>query len=89
MHALKKKIDSVSSTRYGFFLPSNNTEKEMIEKIIFNYYYLIDSDLKEDIFLLHPELSKSDINKVKAVQLKIEEKIFKHYNENKDILGIK
>lgn len=87
--ALKKKIDLVSSSGYGFFTPHNEIEKEMIEKIIFNYYHLVDDDLKEDIILLHPEASKQDHNKIKVIQLSVEEKIIKHYQRNKKILGLK
>ena len=85
--ALKKKIDLVNTG--GFFIPRNEIEKEMVEKIIFNYYHLIDDDLKEDIILLHPEASKQESNKIKIIQLNIEEKIIKHYKENKKILGLK
>ena len=61
----------------------------MIENIIFHYYHLIDDDLKEGIVLLHPELNKHDVNMVKQVQLKVIDKIKKHYFENKKILGIR
>ena len=61
----------------------------MVEQIVFNYYHLVDDDLKEDIILLYPEASEQDTNKVKIIQSEIEEKIIKHYQENKEILGIK
>jgi len=85
--ALKKKIDLVNSG--GFFIPRTEIEKKMVEHIVFNYYYLVDDDLKEDIILLYPEASTQDTNKVKIIQSKIEGKIIKHYQENKEILGIK
>ena len=85
--ALKKKIDLVNGG--GFFIPRTEIEKKMVEHIVFNYYYLVDDDLKEDIILLYPEASTQDTNKVKIIQSKIEGKIIKHYQENKEILGIK
>lgn len=85
--ALKKKIDLVNGG--GFFIPRTEIEKKMVEKIVFNYYHLVDDDLKEDIILLYPEASTQDTNKVKIIQSKMEEKIIKHYQENKEILGIK
>jgi hypothetical protein len=87
--ALKQKIDVVNQSKGGFILASNPDEKQMIEKIIFNYYHLIDDDLKEGIVLLHPEVSRHTTNQVKTVMLKVEDKIFAHYNENKQILGLK
>ena len=86
--ALRKKID-LSNHKGGFFIPRDETEKEMVLKIIFHYYHLIDDDLKEGLVLLHPELSGLDTNKIKNIQLKVEEKIIKHYKENKRILGLK
>src|SRR3989344_6754729 len=47
--ALKKKIDLVNRSDGGFLFPSNPMENELVEKIIFNYYYLIDKDLREDL----------------------------------------
>ena len=85
--ALKKKIDLVNGG--GFFIPRTEMEKKMVERIVFNHYHLVDDDLKEDIILLYPEASTQDTNKVKIVQSKIEEKIIKHYQENKECLGIK
>ena len=85
--ALKKKIDLVNGG--GFFIPRTKIEKKMVEQIVFNYYHLVDDDLKEDIILLYPEASEQDTNKVKIIQSEIEEKIIKHYQENKEILGIK
>lgn len=87
--ALKKKIDLVNQSKGGFLLPKNKEESEMIEKIIFNCYHLIDDDLKEGIVLLHPELSKHSLNQFKQVQLKVLDKIIEHYKENKQILGLK
>ncbi len=87
--ALKKKIDLVNQNEGGALLPSNPMEKEMIEKIIFHYYHLVDNDLKEGIILLHPEISKNIMSTVKNVQLKVIDKIKKHYQENKKILGLK
>lgn len=87
--ALKKKIDLVNQSDGGFILPSNPMEKEMIERIIFQYYHLVDDDLKEGIILLHPEISKDTMSIIKNVQLKVIDKIFKHYKENKEILGLK
>ena len=76
--ALKKKIDLVNQSEGGFLLHSNPSEKEMIENIIFNYYHLIDDDLKEGIVLLHPEISKHHTNMIKAIQLGVVDKIFQH-----------
>ena len=87
--ALKKKIDLVNQSEGGFLFASNPMEKEMIEKIIFHYYHLVDDDLKEGIVLLHPEISRYDMNMFKAIQLKVEDKIIKHYKENKEVLGLK
>ena len=87
--ALKKKIDTASSSGYGFLLPSNPMEKELIEKIIFHHYHLIDDELKEDIFLILPEINRSDSDKVKLVQSKIDDKIKYYYVKNKRILGLK
>ncbi len=87
--ALKKKIDLVNQSEGGFIRPSNPMEIKMIEKIIFHHYHLVDNDLKEGIVLLHPELSRIDMNMVKAIQLKVDDKIIKHYKENKSILGLK
>ena len=87
--ALKKKIDLVNQSEGGFLLHSNPSEKEMIENIIFNYYHLIDDDLKEGIVLLHPEISKHPTNMIKAIQLGVVDKIFQHYKENKKILGLR
>jgi len=87
--ALKKKIDLVHQSKGGFLRPSNPMEIEMIEKIIFHYYHLIDDDLKEGLVLLHSELNKNPINMVKTIQLKVEENIIKHYEENKKILGLR
>ena len=87
--ALKKKIDLVNQSEGGFLLHSNPSEKEMIENIIFNYYHLIDDDLKEGIVLLHPEISKHHTNMIKAIQLGVVDKIFQHYKENKKILGLR
>jgi gas vesicle protein len=86
--ALKKKIDLVHQSKGGFLRPSNPMEIDMVEKIIFNYYHLVDDDLKEGLILLHPELNKHTTNMVKTIQLKVEENIFKHYEENKKILGL-
>ena len=87
--ALKKKIDEINQNDHAFILPSNPAEKEMIEKIIFQYYHLIDDDLKEGIILLHPEISRNTTSMVKNIQLKVIDKIIKHYEENKEILGLK
>lgn len=85
--ALKKKIDLVNKNDHGFLLPSNPKEIEMIEDIIFHYYYLLDDDLKEELPLLHSQLRNDPSNQVKLVN--IMDKINKHYNENKRILGLK
>jgi len=85
--ALKKKIDLVNQSEGGFLLPSNPMEVEMVEKIIFQYYYLIDDDLKEEIVLLHSQLRNNIGNQMKIVNLP--EKVIKYYNKYKKILGIK
>lgn len=85
--ALKKKIDLVNQSDGGFLLPSNPMEIEMVERIIFHYYHLVDNDLKEDIVLLHSDLRNRDVNMIKFP--KMMDKIMKHYLENKEILGIK
>lgn len=85
--ALKKKIDLWNKSEGGFLLPSNPTESEMVEKIIFHYYYLLDEDLKEDLVLLHSNLRNDHNNQVKFPEMM--DKIFKHYKENKKILGLK
>ena len=87
--ALKKKIDEVNQNDHGFIRASNPMEKEMIEKIIFHYYHLVDDDLKEGIIMLHPDISKNTMSVVKTVQLNVMDKIMKHYKENKEILGLK
>lgn len=87
--ALKKKINEINQNDHGFILPSNPMEKEMIEKIIFHYYHLVDDDLKEGIIMLHPDISRNTMSVVKIVQLKVMDKIIKHYKENKEILGLK
>jgi hypothetical protein len=87
--ALKKKSDEVNQGDCSVIRPSNPMEKELIEKIIFHYYHLIDDDLKEGIITLHPEISKNTMSVLKNVQLNVTEKIMKHYVENKKILGLK
>ena len=87
--ALKKKIDTRNKNDHAFLRPSNQMEKEMIEKIIFHYYHLIDEDLKDGIMLLHPDLSRDNMSMIEAIQLKVVDKIFAHYHENKLILGLK
>ncbi len=87
--ALKKKLDLVNQSEGSFLFASNPMEKEMLEKIIFHYYHLVDDDLKEGIVLLHPELSRHGMNMIKAIQLKVDDKIIKHYKENKELLGLK
>ena len=87
--ALKKKIDEVNQNNHGFIYPSNPMEKELVERIIFNYYHLVADDLKEGIIMLHPDISKNTMSVVKTVQLNVMEKIMKHYKENKKILGLK
>jgi len=62
-------------------------EVEMVERIIFHYYHLIDDDLKEEIILLHSQLRNNIVNQMKIINLP--EKIIKHYKEYKKILGIK
>src|SRR3989338_5881375 len=74
--ALKKKIDLVHGNEGGFLLPSNPTENELVEKIIFNYYYLIDEDLRNEI---HHQIKLPEMM----------DKIIKHYKENKKVLGLK
>lgn len=86
--ALKKKIDEINQNDHGFIRASNQMEKEMIERIIFNYYHLIDDDLKEGIIMLHPDISKNTMSVIKTVQLNVTDKIIKHYKENKKILGL-
>ena len=86
--ALKKKIDEVNQNDHGFILASNPMEKEMIEKIIFHYYHLVDDDLKEGIIMLHSDISKDTMSVIKTVQLNVTEKIIKHYKENIKILGL-
>ena len=85
--ALKKKIDLVNKSEQGLLLPSNPTEVELVEKIIFNYYYLIDEDLKDLLPLLHSQLRNDRDNQRRMVN--IMNKINQHYNENENILGIK
>lgn len=87
--ALKKKTDEVNQNNHSLIRHSNPMEKEMIEKIIFHYYHLVDDDLKEGIIMLHPDISKNTMSVVKTVQLKVIDKIMKHYKENKKILGLK
>lgn len=87
--ALKKKIDEVNQTGGGFIHPSNQMEKEMIERIIFHYYHLVDDDLKEGIIMLHPDISNNMSSVVKTVQLNVMDKIMNHYEENKKILRLK
>jgi len=85
--ALKKKIDLRNKNDGGFLLPSNPMEVEMIEKIIFHYYHLIDNDLKEDLVLLHSDLRNDITSQIKFP--KMMDKIKKHYKENKEVLGLK
>lgn len=85
--ALKKKIDLRNKNDGGFLLPSNPMEVEMIEKIIFHYYHLIEDDLKEDLVLLHSDLRNDITNQIKFP--KMMDKIKKHYDENKKFLGIR
>ena len=85
--ALKKKIDLVNQSDGGFLLPSNPMENELVERIIFHYYHLIDDDLKEEVVLLHSQLRNNIVNQVKIVN--IMDKINKHYKENKRTLGLK
>jgi hypothetical protein len=87
--ALKKKIDEVNQNNNGLIHPSNQMEKELIERVIFSYYHLIDDDLKEGIIMLHPDISKNTMSVVKTVQLNVMKKILIHYKENKKILGLK
>ena len=87
--ALKRKIDEVNQSDYGLIRASNQMEKEMIEKIIFHYYHLVDDDLKEGIIMLHPDINRNTMSVVKNVQLNVTEKIIKHYQENKKILGLR
>ena len=85
--ALKRKIDLRNRNENGFLLPSNTQEVEMIEKIMFHYYHLIDDDLKDNILLLHSDLRNDSGNLARNVN--IMDKIRKHYKENKRILGLK
>ena len=85
--ALKKKIDLVNKNDGGFLLPSNPLEVEMIEKIIFHYYHLLDEDLREDLPLLHTQLRHDIVSRIKSPEMV--DKINKHYKENKEILGLK
>ena len=87
--ALKKKFDEINQNDSPVILPSNPLEKEMIERIIFNYYYLVDDDLKEGIIMLHPDISRNTMSVFKTVQLNVIDKIMKYYNLNRKILGIK
>ncbi|MFH1802266.1 MAG: hypothetical protein ABH864_02320 [archaeon] len=87
--ALKKKIDEVNQDNHGIIRPSNPMEKEMIEKIIFHYYHLVDDDLKEGMVLLHPDINRGTTGVFKIVQLKVMDKIMKHYSENRKVLGLK
>lgn len=87
--ALKKKSDEINQNDHSLIIASNPTERELLEKIIFHYYHLVDDDLKEGIILLHPDLSRNTNTIIKKVQLKVIDKIFKHYEENKNILGLK
>jgi hypothetical protein len=87
--ALKKKLDEVNQNDHALILPSNPMEKELIEKIIFHYYHLVDDDLKEGIIMLHPDISRNTMSVMKNVQSNVTEKIMKHYNENKKVLGLK
>ena len=85
--ALKKRVDLVNQNEDGLLFPSNPQESEMIDKIIFHYYHLIDEDLREDIVLLHHMLrSRTDHQKKFPAMIN---KIRKHYNENKELLGLK
>lgn len=87
--ALKKKSDEFNQNNHSLIVASNPTERELIEKIIFHYYHLVDDDLKEGIILLHPDLSRDTTVIIKKVQLKVIDKILKHYEENKKILGLR
>ncbi len=87
--ALKKKNDEINQNETIIITPSNPLEKEMIERIIFNYYHLIDDDLKEGIIMLHPDISRDTMRIFKNVQFNVTDKIIKHYNENKNVLGLK
>ena len=87
--ALKSKLDEVNQNDHAMIIASNPAEKELIEKIIFHYFHLIDDDLKEGIILLHPEISRNTMSIMKIVKLKVLEKIKHHYLENKKILGLK
>lgn len=87
--ALRKKVDLTHASKGAFLLASNTAEKEMLENIIFHRYHLIDEDLKEGLVLLHPELSKQTDKMVKIVQLDVDDKIIKHYEENKKVLGLR
>ncbi|HLC31061.1 MAG TPA: hypothetical protein VJK51_00170 [Candidatus Nanoarchaeia archaeon] len=85
--ALKKKIDLVNKNDNGFLFPSNPMENELVEKIMFNHYYLIDEDLRDYIPLLNSQLRNDPTNQMKFPEMM--EKIRKHYKENKKILGLK
>src|SRR3989344_928735 len=85
--ALKKKIDLVNKNDNGFLFPSNPMENELVEKIMFNHYYLIDEDLRDYIPLLNSQLRNDPTNQMKFPEMM--ENIRKHYKENKKILGLK
>jgi len=85
--ALKQKIDLVNQSGDGFLLPSNPMEVEMVERIMFHYYYLLDNDMKGMLLLLHSDLRNDITNQLRFPDLM--DKILKHYWENKRILGIK
>ena len=87
--ALKRKIDEVNQSNHGLIIASNPMEKDMIEKIIFQYYHLVDDDLKEGIIMLHPDISRNTMSIVGNIQLNVTEKIIKHYEKNKKILGLR
>ncbi len=85
--ALIKKQDLWSNTKGNFPLSSNPHELEMIDKMVFDYYYLLDDDLRDDFVLLHSNLKNNPANQMKFPGLI--NKIRKHYQENKRILGMK
>ena len=85
--ALKRKIDLRNRNENGFLLPSNPKEIEMLEKIMFHYYYLIDDELKDNVLLLHSDLRNDPGNLMRNSG--IMDKIKKYYKENKMILGLK
>ena len=85
--ALIKKQDLWNNAKGSFPLSSNPQELEMIDKIIFDYYYLLDEDLRDDFVLLHSNLKNNSESQMKFPGLV--DKIRKHYKENKRILGIK